>query len=120
MLTERDGDMVVKRAIDRSSRSLRHDAPQPAEVQPALVNGLGAMEFTGGEVLKTLPFAQPLQQPITLVVVARARGDTTIVDSLTPQCAAARPRKSARAAVRAICAILRVDRALGPRSATDN
>jgi len=29
-----------------------------------------------------LPFSTPLPQPITIMVVARARGDTTIVDSL--------------------------------------
>ena len=106
VLTERDGDMVVKRAIDRSGRSnFATMHRNPPKFNPRAVNGLGAMEFAGGEVLKTLPFAQPLQQPITLVVVARARGDTTMVDSLTPQCAAARPRKSARAAQ--FCAILR-------------
>ena len=117
--TVRDGDMVVKRAIDRSGRSnFATMHRNPPKFNPRAVNGLGAMEFAGGEVLKTLPFAQPLQQPITLVVVARARGDTTMVDSLTPQCAAARPRTSARAAQ--FCAILRVDRALGPRSAADS
>ena len=106
VLTERDGDMVVKRAIDRSGRSnFATMHRNPPKFNPRAVNGLGAMEFAGGEVLKTLPFAQPLQQPITLVVVARARGDTTMVDSLTPQCAAARPRTSARAAQ--FCAILR-------------
>ena len=98
--------MVVKRAIDRSGRSnFATMHRNPPKFNPRAVNGLGAMEFAGGEVLKTLPFAQPLQQPITLVVVARARGDTTMVDSLTPQCAAARPRTSARAAQ--FCAILR-------------
>ena len=85
VLTERDGDMVVKRAIDRSGRSnFATMHRNPPKFNPRAVNGLGAMEFAGGEVLKTLPFAQPLQQPITLVVVARARGDTTMVDSLTP------------------------------------
>lgn len=46
------------------------------------INGRGALEFTGASVLHTQPFSKPLQQPITIMVVARARGDTTIVDSL--------------------------------------
>ena len=54
---------------------------------PDGVNGVGMFEFDGHSVLKTRPFARALPQPVTLVVVARARGDTTIVDSLGPGCA---------------------------------
>ena len=57
----------------------------PALRQDA-INGHAAFDFDGHAVLKTIPFAEPLQQPVTLMVVARARGDTTIVDSLTPGC----------------------------------
>ena len=53
--------------------------------KPDAVNGCGAIEFDGASVLKTKPFSEPLPQPITLMVVARARGDTTIVDSLGPK-----------------------------------
>lgn len=48
------------------------------------INGHAAFDFDGHAVLKTIKFAEPLQQPVTLMVVARARGDTTIVDSLSP------------------------------------
>ena len=57
----------------------------PALRQDA-INGHAAFDFEGHAVLKTIPFAEPLQQPVTLMVVARARGDTTIVDSLNPGC----------------------------------
>jgi len=33
----------------------------------------------------THPFKTPLQQPLTLMIVAKARGDVTICDSLTPR-----------------------------------
>jgi len=55
----------------------------PALRQDA-INGHAAFEFDGHGVLKTRPFAEPLQQPVTIMVVARARGDTTLVDSLNP------------------------------------
>lgn len=56
--------------------------------RPNAVNGYAAIEFDGSSVLKTRPFKQPLPQPVTIMVVARARGDTTIFDSLSPECAA--------------------------------
>ena len=43
----------------------------------------GAIDFTGRSVLATLPFSTPLPQPLTIMIVARARGDVTLVDSLT-------------------------------------
>jgi len=51
------------------------------------LNGHAAFVFDGNSVLKTPPFATPLPQPLTLMLVARARGDTTIVDSLNPHSA---------------------------------
>ena len=57
-------------------------------LRPDAINGHAAFEFDGHSVLKTRPFSEPLQQPVTIIIVARARGDTTIVDSLGPQCAA--------------------------------
>ena len=79
---------LVRRANDLSGHNnaavMHHRMPTLRE---DAVNGHHAFEFDGASVLKTRPFAQPLAQPITLVVVARARGDTTIVDSLGPQCA---------------------------------
>ena len=39
------------------------------------------LEFNGASLLETC-FDQPLQQPLTLVI--KARGDTTLIDSLTP------------------------------------
>ena len=52
---------------------------------PDAVNGYGAFEFAGASVLKTRPFAQPLPQPITIMIVARATGDTTLIDALGPR-----------------------------------
>ena len=107
VLTERDGDMVVKRAIDQGAPNFATMHRNPPKFNPRAVNGLGAMEFAGGEVLKTLPFAQPLQQPITLVVVARAatrRWSTRSRPSAPPPARAnlRAPRNSAQ-----FCAILR-------------
>lgn len=53
---------------------------------PCALNGHGALEFDGASVLRAAPFATPLQQPVTIIVVARARGDTTIVDSHSTRC----------------------------------
>jgi len=44
----------------------------------------GALDFTGRCVLSTLPFASPLPQPLTIMLVARANGDVTLCDSLSP------------------------------------
>jgi len=57
---------------------------KPPVFRPNVLNGCAAFEFDGTCVLKTRPFAQPLPQPITLIVVAKARGDTTIIDALGP------------------------------------
>jgi len=54
----------------------------PPVYNPSAINGHGALDFSGASVMRTLPFTTPLPQPITIMVVARARGDTTIVDSL--------------------------------------
>jgi len=75
----------VQCAIDKSGygHSASMHSKMPA-YKPNAVNGHGCMEFDGASVLKTRPFAQPIPQPITIIVVARARGDTTIIDSLGP------------------------------------
>lgn len=77
---------LVKRAVDLSGSG--HGATMHSHM-PALrldaINGHPCFEFDGASVLKTAPFAQTLPQPITIMVVARARGDTTIFDSLGPQ-----------------------------------
>ena len=52
------------------------------------VNGHPTIEFDGGSILKTRAFPEALPQPITLMIVARARGDCTMVDSLGTQYAA--------------------------------
>ena len=49
---------------------------------PDCLGGIGALEF-GNSILQTAPFEQPLKQPVTLIVVAKCRGDTTICDSLS-------------------------------------
>ena len=79
---------LVKRVGDLSGNGYGATMHQqmPALRQNA-INGHAAFEFDGHAVLKTIPFAEPMQQPVTLIVVARARGDTTIVDSLSPSCA---------------------------------
>ena len=59
--------------------------------RPDAINGHACFEFDGASVLKTKQFAQTLPQPITIMVVAKARGDTTIFDSLTPQYAPRAP-----------------------------
>ena len=83
-----DDVQLVKWAADLSGHGHRAQMAQRAPVlRLGAINGHPAFEFDGASVLKTRPFAQPLPQPITLMVVARARGDTTIVDSLGPQCA---------------------------------
>jgi len=55
----------------------------PTFVPDCLGPGIGALEFTGSSILQTAPFATPLPQPVSLMVVARCRGDTTMCDSLT-------------------------------------
>ena len=81
-------DRLVQSAADLSGHghvaTMHHEMPV---FRPDAVNGLPAFEFEGNSVLKTKPFAQPLPQPITIVVVAKARGDTTIFDSLGSRCA---------------------------------
>jgi len=44
----------------------------------------GALEFERCH-LATAPFATPLPQPLTIMLVARARGDVTLIDALTPR-----------------------------------
>ena len=46
------------------------------------LNGHSTLDFDGSAILKAAPFASPLQQPVTIMIVARARGDTTLFDSL--------------------------------------
>jgi hypothetical protein len=59
----------------------------PTFIPDALGRGLGALEFDGSSYLETRPFGASMPQPLTLMIVARARGDTTIIDSLTPKSA---------------------------------
>jgi len=85
-----DDDHLVRRVHDLSGRgnwASSQLASRMPILRPNLLNGHAAFEFEGSSVLKTRPFSKPLQQPITLVIVGRARGDTTMVDSLTPQSA---------------------------------
>jgi len=81
-------EKLVKRALDLSGHQNGAHMHQRAPVlRPNAINGHAAFDFDGSSVLKTKPFKQPLQQPITIMVVARARGDTTMIDSLGPQSA---------------------------------
>ena len=79
-----DGRTLVEALNDLSGNG--HDAvrvssaPPPTLSQQAL-NGLPALSFDGAHLLKAGPFAKPLQQPITLMTVACARGDVTMIDS---------------------------------------
>lgn len=82
-------DELGVRCIKDMSGSGHHAYAKSAERMPtfvpdALGPGNGALEFNGASLLETCAFDQPLQQPLTLVIVARARGDTTLIDSLTP------------------------------------
>lgn len=84
LIRQGDADMV-KHVADLSGHGNGAFVHQRMPtLTPNAVNGFAAFEFDGASVLKTRPFPEPLQQPITLVVVAKARGDTTIVDSLGP------------------------------------
>mmetsp|Transcript_29559 Transcript_29559/g.87912 ORF Transcript_29559/g.87912 Transcript_29559/m.87912 type:complete len:344 (+) Transcript_29559:46-1077(+) len=79
----KDGQQYVQSAADLTGSG--HGATmhlKPPVFRPNVLNGCAAFEFDGTCVLKTRPFAQPLPQPITLIVVAKARGDTTIIDAL--------------------------------------
>ena len=89
----------VKQAHDRSGsgHSATMHGRMPAYRYDA-INGHPCFEFDGASVLKTAPFAQALPQPLTIMVVARARGDTTIFDALTSTCAPPSPRPPSRAA----------------------
>mmetsp|Transcript_43499 Transcript_43499/g.143969 ORF Transcript_43499/g.143969 Transcript_43499/m.143969 type:complete len:344 (-) Transcript_43499:398-1429(-) len=81
----KDGQQYVQSAADLTGSG--HGATmhlKPPVFRPNVLNGCAAFEFDGTCVLKTRPFAQPLPQPITLIVVAKARGDTTIIDALGP------------------------------------
>jgi len=57
------------------------------EYDPAALGGHGAIEFTGEQMLCSLPFVPALPQPLSMMIVARASGDVTICDSLTPRSA---------------------------------
>ena len=87
-----EGLSLVKRAEDLSGHghyaSMHNRMPA---FRPDAINGHACFEFDGASVLKTKQFAQTLPQPITIMVVAKARGDTTIFDSLTPQYAPRAP-----------------------------
>lgn len=79
----------VKTWMDRSGHNLRATAVADKGAplfNACAINGHGALEFSGSSVLQSQPFSKPLPQPITIMVVARARGDTTIVDSLGSRC----------------------------------
>jgi len=76
---------LIKHAHDLSGHgnAATMSSRMPA-LRPSVINGHSAFEFDGSSVLKTRPFAEALPQPITIMVVARLRGDTTICDSLSP------------------------------------
>ena len=89
---ERDAPRVVAQMLDQSGHGRHAFATHGRDRMPtfrpdALGPGLGALEFSGSHWLETAPFAAPLPQPLTLVIVARARGDTTFVDSLSAKSA---------------------------------
>ena len=80
------------------------------------LNGHPTIEFDGQSLLQTRPFDESLPQPVTLILVAMAMGDTTLVDSLGSQCAAqytsnhpssTRPHTSESSGKSAICASAR-------------
>jgi len=87
VVTVEKGDAVhVKRAGDLSGHGNAATMYQKMPIlKPDAINGYAAFEFDGHSVLKTQPFAEPLPQPVTLMIVARARGDTTLIDSLSSQ-----------------------------------
>jgi hypothetical protein len=84
-LVDQDDERLVKRAHDLSGHdnSAAMSQRMPAFRKDA-INGHPAFEFDGASVLRTKAFPQALPQPITIMVVARLRGDTTICDSLGP------------------------------------
>lgn len=85
VLVTQGDQQFVKSCIDQSGHAnSAHMYMRMPLYKPDEINGLGVLEFDGASVLKTRPFAEPIPQPVTLMVVARARGDTTIVDSLGP------------------------------------
>ena len=95
LTTRRPSDMpfssttvVVARMEDMSGSGQHASAPSdhrmPTFIPDALGPGLGAIGFDGKSFLETRRFASPMPQPLTLVLVARARGDTTLCDSLSP------------------------------------
>ncbi|KAL3904373.1 MAG: hypothetical protein SGPRY_011306, partial [Prymnesium sp.] len=87
ILVKQGEQRFVKRCADLSGNGNLASMYQRMPLyKPGSLNGHGTLDFDGASVLKTRPFAQPLEQPVTLMVVARARGDTTIIDSLGPKC----------------------------------
>ena len=98
-LVKQDDVQLVRRATDMSGRAnSAHMHKRMPILRPNAVNGHAAFEFDGASVLKTRPFKQPVPQPVTMMIIARARGDTTIVDSLGPQCVASSPPGAPRLA----------------------
>ena len=83
--------MLVSRMSDVSGNG--HDAipivdplhpdRRPTFEPDALGEGVGAVVFNGSQLLETAPFASPLPQPLSIMVVARCNGDTTLCDSLS-------------------------------------
>jgi len=85
-LVKQGDQKFVKRAADISGNG--HGASMHGRMpvfRPDAVNGHACFDFDGASVLKTRAFAQTLPQPLTILLVAGARGDTTIFDSLSPQ-----------------------------------
>mmetsp|Transcript_4354 Transcript_4354/g.13990 ORF Transcript_4354/g.13990 Transcript_4354/m.13990 type:complete len:359 (+) Transcript_4354:41-1117(+) len=82
-LAERFGTSYVQACADRSgSGHGAYSHLNGPEFLPDALHGCGVFLFDGAAVLKTRPFTEPIPQPITLMVVAKARGDTTIIDAL--------------------------------------
>ena len=81
MLVSRMSD-VSGHGHDASVHALRPDR-RPTFEPDALGEGIGAVVFNGGQVIETAPFATPLPQPLSIMVVARCNGDTTLCDSLS-------------------------------------
>ena len=73
----RDGILLTR--FPRAVRLQVANALSSAQGEPQ-----GALEFERCQ-LATAPFATPLPQPLTIMLVARARGDVTLIDALTPR-----------------------------------
>jgi hypothetical protein len=84
---EIEEELRVQRIADLSGNG--HFAAASQERMPIMrkngLNGHPVIEFDGRSSLQTRPLDESLPQPVTLILVAMAMGDTTMVDSLGSQ-----------------------------------